>query len=187
MRFNAVFIGLIGLLAISIGVQASRPGDPWHFGVKVAKWSEFKTDEKTELRYRIGVGQNEITDDPMQNVSIVIEITNTGEEKQLLNADDRSSLRSTLWVDDKQVGLSTPLTGVAPPVVRPCLPPMIALEAGESWVEHVSFANPSSKVEAGEHKVSMGFSYSGDRGMPVGLKTAAVTVEFTKAEEVKED
>ncbi len=183
MRIKAVFIVLIGTFVVGVAVLASEPRKlrilHVGLGTKVVEWSEYRTDERTTLRYRIGLSQKQGVLDDEVRLGMLIEISNTGKDIISLRSlsffpSDESQLVSWFYVDGKAAGYS--------PVFSDAVEKAILLKPGESWVQILGFPL-SEKLEPGRHEIVVAFGILQKRGNPLRRKTAPVTVAFKEGSE----
>ena len=176
MRLKSTIVGLVCFCRVSLGVLADEPvrlgATPYVLHFKVVEWSEYKTDEKTGLKYRIGLAEKHMKIVPNNTaLGAILEITNTGHADVSLHAYAVSQLVSWLYVDNERVA-TCPLVGDA--VEEPIL-----LKPGESWVQLFGFLMLGNEPEPGEREVVVAFGVEDPEASdPVELKSATVSVEF---------
>ena len=179
MKLKTIVAGGMCLLVVGMGVSADesrgkrfRPGV---LGIKVLEWSEYKTDEKTGLKCRLGILGKTVSDDPGEMLSFLLELTNAGESSHNLRGSSGKDLVCMLLIDGKSESMF-PMPGIL--IEEPIL-----LKPGESWIQTVCFPNQSTKIEAGEHELSVSIGRMGEDGAWVELRTPAVSIEFVRDSE----
>ncbi len=185
MKFKTMIVVLVGFAASGVGIRAGELEwkpllYPTTRGIKVVEWSAHQTDEKTRLRYRIGLTQEEVVLQKDLQLGVFIEIGNTGDEDVYLHAYESRQLVTWLYIDDKRLATS-PLVGDAA-VSEPIL-----LRSGESWVQLHGFLVLGEGLKPGKHEVVVAFGIAREAGDPLELKSAPLTVEFKRDTENKLD